>query len=342
MSEAFLGLPPGEQREALEVASDRIGRPMHLLEKDVWVVWALGAVFDSAFGNHLAFKGGTSLSKVYRVIQRFSEDIDLTLDVRHLLADYGTMTPDGVPPSKSQAAKWTKEVRGLLPEWIAGTLVPTLERAVERDGLTATIRAEGDKVYVDHDPVAAGTGYASPSVMLELGARATGEPVEVKPIVCEAAENLQELTFPTASPRVMRAERTFWEKATAAHVYCLQEKLRGDRFSRHWHDLARLAEAGIAASAVEDTALALAVAQHKSLFFPEKDAAKERIDYRSAVSGAIRLVPAGAGLSRLEEDYEHMVADGLLVGDAEPFGELMNRCQELETMLNHRKRTSLD
>jgi len=105
MPEAFLGLPPGDQREALEVASDRSGRPMHLLEKDVWVVWALGAVFDSAFGNHLAFKGGTSLSKVYRVIQRFSEDIDLTLDVRYLLGDYGTMTPDGMPPSKNQAGK---------------------------------------------------------------------------------------------------------------------------------------------------------------------------------------------------------------------------------------------
>ena len=336
MPEAFLGLPPAEQREALAVASDRSGRPVHLLEKDVWVVWALGAVFDSPFGNHLAFKGGTSLSKVYRVIQRFSEDIDLTLDVRHLLEGYGTMTSDGVPPSKSQAGKWTKEVRSRLPEWITDTLVPTLERALERDGLTATIRADGDKVYIDHAPVSVGTGYASPSVMLELGARATGEPVEVKPVACDAAENLKELAFPTASPRVMRAERTFWEKATAAHVYCLQERLRGDRFSRHWHDLARLDEAGIAASAVADNALALAVADHKSLFFAEKDAMKAPIDYRSAVSGAIRLVPAGAGLARLEDDYEQMVAHGLLVGDAEPFRELMRRCQELETTLNYR------
>ena len=205
---------------------------------------------------------------------------------------------------------------------------------MDRDSLTATIRADGDKVYIDHAPVAVGTGYAGPSVMLELGARATGEPVEVKPISCDAAENLGELTFPTASPRVMRAERTFWEKATAAHVYCLQEKLRGTRYSRHWHDLARLADAGIAASAVADHALALAVADHKGLFFPEKDAMKASIDYRSAVSGAIRLVPAGRGLSRLEEDYEHMVADGLLWGDAEPFGELMSRCQELENALN--------
>jgi len=295
MPEAFLRLPPGEQREALEVASDRSGRPTHLLEKDVWVVWALGAVFDTPFGNHLAFKGGTSLSKAYRVIQRFSEDIDLTLDVRYLLADHGTMTPDGLPPNKTQAAKWTKKVRALLPEWVADTLVPTLEQAAERDGLTATIRADGEKVYIDHDHVAVGTGYASPSVMLELGARATGEPVEVKPIACDAAENLKELAFPTASPRVMRAERTFWEKATAAHVYCLQEKLRGDRFSRHWHDLARLAEAGIAASAVADHDLALAVADHKSLFFAEKDATKAPIDYRRPYPGRSAWCRLGLG-----------------------------------------------
>ena len=110
------------------------------------------------------------------MIQRFSEDIDLTLDVRYLLRDYGTMTPNGMPPSKNQAGKRTKEVRARLPEWITDTMVPTLERAAERDGLTVTIRADGDKVYIDHDPVAVGTGYARPSVMLELGARATGEP----------------------------------------------------------------------------------------------------------------------------------------------------------------------
>ncbi len=97
-------------------------------------------------------------------------------------------------------------------------------------------------------------------------------------------------------------------------MYGLQQRLRGDRFSRYWYDLARLDEAGIAASAVGDDALALAVADHKSLFFAEKDAMNAPIDSRSAVFGGIRLVPVGGGRSRLEEDYEQMVADGLLVG----------------------------
>ncbi len=176
MPDAFLGLPTGEQREALAVAPGRSGRPTHLLEKYVWVVWALRAVFDNPFGNRLALKGGTSLSKVYRVISRFSEDIYLTLDVRYLLAEYGATTPDGLPPSKSQAAKWAKEVRARLREWVTDTLVPTLERALERDGLIATIRADGDKVYIVHVPTAVGTSYARPSVMLELGAGRPASP----------------------------------------------------------------------------------------------------------------------------------------------------------------------
>jgi len=59
---------------------------MHLLEKDVWVVWALNTVFVAPFGPHLTFKGGTSLSKAYGLIQRFSEDVDLTYDVRQLVS----------------------------------------------------------------------------------------------------------------------------------------------------------------------------------------------------------------------------------------------------------------
>lgn len=91
----------------------------------------------------------------------------------------------------------------------------------------------------------------------------------------------------------MRAERTFWEKATAIHVFCLQQRLRGDRFSRHWHDLARLDDARIAATALADNDVAMAVARHKNMFFAEKSADGERIDYENAVRGGLKLVPDG-------------------------------------------------
>ncbi len=87
MAEAFLLLPAEDRLEALSVAADRSGRPAHLLEKDAWVVWALATLYGSPLGEHLVFKGGTSLSKAYGVIRRFSEDVDLTYDIRALAPD---------------------------------------------------------------------------------------------------------------------------------------------------------------------------------------------------------------------------------------------------------------
>lgn len=84
MADSWFTLSREDQAEALEVAAAQTGRPAHLLEKDIWVVWTLSAIYESALAEKLTFKGGTSLSKVYKIIDRFSEDIDLTYDIfRH-------------------------------------------------------------------------------------------------------------------------------------------------------------------------------------------------------------------------------------------------------------------
>ena len=170
--------------------------------------------------------------------------------------------------------------------------------------------------------------------MLEFGARSTGEPASLRDVICDASGLIDGLIFPTARPRVMHAERTFWEKATAIHVFCHQERLRGDRFARHWHDIARLDEVGLAEAAFADRDLANAVARHKSMFFAEKAADRTPIDYGAAVNGELQLVPVGDGAKALEEDYVRMVEDGLLFDDAEPFGALMARCQDIAVRAN--------
>src|SRR5208282_5257791 len=96
-NDAFLRLPMQDRREALSVAADRSGRPAHLLEKDVWVVWALAVLYGSPHGEHLVFKGGTSLSKAYRVIRRFSEDVDLTYDIRVIAPDLAGADGEALP-----------------------------------------------------------------------------------------------------------------------------------------------------------------------------------------------------------------------------------------------------
>jgi hypothetical protein len=202
-------------------------------------------------------------------------------------------------------------------------------------GAPAEARAQEDRIYVTYDPLAAGSGYVPPKVMLEFGARSTGEPCEVRPVVCDAAEHLDGLVFPQASPRVMRVERTFWEKATAIHVFCLQGRFRGDdRFARHWHDLTRLDESGYAAAALADRDLARAVARHKALFFAEKDSQNRVIDYTAAVSGSLLLVPEGAAHDTLEADYARMLEDGVLLDDAEPFESVIERCRGIQDRAN--------
>jgi hypothetical protein len=337
MPEAFLQLSPADRHEALTVAAAASGRPGHLLEKDVWVVWTLNVLFNATFAAQLVFKGGTSLSKAYGVLRRFSEDIDITYDIRAIASDLIGDSPEALPPNRSQEKRWTREIRYRLSEWVGQTALPLVDCALASQNLVARAHAEGDRLMIDFHPLATGTGYVSPTVLVEFGARSTGEPCEIRPVRCDAAEHLPNVVFPAATARAMRPERTFWEKATAIHVFCAQGAFRGgERFSRHWHDLTKLDAFGFADAALASREVATAVSRHKAMFFAERDSNGIPIDYDQAVSGGLHLVPNGATLDGLEQDYLGMVEDGLLLDEAEQFSNLMNRCREIERKANGR------
>jgi hypothetical protein len=174
-----------------------------------------------------------------------------------------------------------------------------------------------------------------PRVKLEFGARSTGEPAEVKEIQCDALGNVDGVIFPSAKPRLMLPKRTFWEKATAVHVFCNKAFKEDEHISRHWHDLVRLDDAGHAKAAVDDRQLANDVAAFKSKFFRVTDRQGHQIDYSVAVNGGLRLVPPTKGeLQLLEADYKKMADDGILLGDVEPFNRLMERCADLAKRAN--------
>ena len=317
------------------MAADRSGRPVHLLEKDVWVVWALETLYAAPFGRHLVFKGGTSLSKAYDVIARFSEDVDLTYDIRAIAPDFTTAGTEPIPASPSQEQKWTKAIRTRLDDWTASTVAPTLKSRLAELRSTATVGVDGATVTVTYEPLATGTGYVRPVVLLEFGARSTGEPSEPRSVTCDAAAHIPGVAFPTAIALTMRPERTFWDKATAIHVFCLGGRIRGDdRVSRHWYDVVALAQAGYATTAIADRAVARTVARHKNAFFRERDAGGALIDYMNAVGGSLQLVPDGDRLALLGADYERMVADGLLLSTPVPFDSLIEQCREIQRRAN--------
>jgi hypothetical protein len=133
---------------------------------------------------------------------------------------------------------------------------------------------------------------------------------------------------------VMSIARTFWDKATAAHVFCAQGRIRSERNARHWHDLAAIARSPHFATVLADHAVATTVARHKSCFFIEKDADGQVIDYLATTTGHLCIVPDGASRAALAKDYAVMLADEVMAGDTLSFDELLDACADLETRLN--------
>ena len=331
----FQRLDATDRREVLHSVVDLAGIPPHLLEKDIWVVQTLSVLFAAPFGSDLVFKGGTSLSKAYRAIRRFSEDVDVTYDIRRFAPELVAGTgEEALPPTRSQEQRWTRKIRPRLVDWAREVAMPALSDGMTSAGWPARLRADGDRVVVGYVPMFAEYGFVQPEVIVEFGARSTGEPHEQRLVECDAASFLTDIRFPKAHPSVMLPERTFWEKATAIHVFCRRARHRGTRLSRHWHDLVRLDDVGFAESALADRRLGLAVARHKAIFFRERAVSGDWIDYAGAVSGGLQLVPQEPLYDTLARDYGEMQRSGMLLDDAEPFEDVMSRCADIEARAN--------
>ena len=333
----FQRLPVPDRRELLDSVVGATGHPPELLEKDIWVVQTLSVLFGAHFGADLVFKGGTSLSKVYRAIRRFSEDVDVTYDIRRFAPELvGDAGWEALPPTRSQEQRWTRKIRPRLVEWARDEALPALAEGMTMDGWPARLHAQGDRVYLRYDPLFDDYGFVRPEVIVEFGARSTGEPREQRLVKCDAARFVPDISFPTASPYVMLLERTFWEKATAVHVFCRRARHRGARLSRHWHDLVRLDDGGYVEKALADRELARAVARHKAIFFRERGVDGDWIDYMAAVSGHLQLIPDQPLRDILAEDYRQMQGSGMLLEDAESFEDILNRCAGIEARANAR------
>jgi hypothetical protein len=328
----FLSLDPDERADILQTLAVELGRPAAVLEKDVWVCWVLSKLFSLPISHRLAFKGGTSLSKVYGLIHRFSEDIDVTVDYR----DFGVLGADlQHSRSRSQIAKQNQQLRDHLSTFVTEQIIPAFQQQIKHElpHHTATIDAAGsDRVDLRYESVVSAKGsYIPDQVLLELGSRNPAEPIETHRVTSDIAYSLNGLSLPEADVHVLSPARTFWEKATLIHAACHRETIlqRRERLSRHWYDLVQIADSRFGASSVTDLTLFREVAEHKDAFYPESG-----FTYSSCVVGDIVLVPKGNALSLLSRDYEAMVNAGMFTVTPPTFEEIVERLHRLQEEIN--------
>lgn len=335
MPEPFLRLAPDERASIILAASERLGLAPGVLEKDVWVCWVLEQLFGMTGRPRMAFKGGTSLSKVFGAIHRFSEDVDVTIDFRDLHPSFDPYRPD---VSRTRFGRFSERLKELLRDHVHGTVKPFLERQLAQQvQLTTSSGVEvsryGERLWVSY-PASLDEGgeYVSSRVLVEFGGRNVSEPnvaAVVRPYIAEVVE--ADLAYPTATVDVLAPERTFWEKATLIHVACNRGDLATNvqRTARHWYDLAMLDRHDIGARALADRQLLADVVRHKQRFFNHRLA-----DYEACLTGRLRLTPEAPQLARLERDYASMIASGMFYVDPPPFADIVERLRDLQTRAN--------
>ena len=146
---SFHDLSDDDRREALQVAAGQSGRPAYLLEKDIWVAWTLHALAEAPFGQALTFKGGTSLSKAYGAIRRFSEDLDITYDIRTIAADLVADNDDDVIPStRNQERRCSRIIRDRLAQWVTDQALPAMQDNFGEAGMDAEFMLERDWAFI--------------------------------------------------------------------------------------------------------------------------------------------------------------------------------------------------
>ncbi len=255
-AETYFDLPLGDQAELLQSLAPMMGRRSEILEKDIWLCQVLEVLFRLPCRKPMAFKGGTSLSKVYRAIDRFSEDIDVTIDYRSLVASAPALE---ALTSNTQRKKLSNDLKTALTSHVIEELVPALREALALalpgQSTRMEVSDDAEKLWVYYpSAVENADAYLRPSVLIEFGGRNSTLPQSAKALTPDIATHVPGLAWPVAHVAVLSAARTFWEKATLIHVECHRPGLKpsADRLSRHWYDLARLADHEVGQQAVSD------------------------------------------------------------------------------------------
>lgn len=324
----FIRLSKKDKLNIFNQASEKTGLPSSAVEKDWWVTLSLNIIFSLLYSKHIVFKGGTSLSKSWNLIERFSEDIDLVID-RKYLGFKGQL-------SKTQV----KKLRKASCSFIGNEFYKDINDALIKLGVQDYELVVQETKETDTDPLVIELRYKSlteisnylrPRVLIEVGARSLMEPVENKPIISMVSEQFRELPFaekeitlPVVSPK-----RTFLEKIFLLHEEFQKESkfIRVERMSRHLYDLEKLMDTIHGTEALKDVELYDTIIAHRKNFN-----AIRGIDYTNHSPQLINILPPEGIIKDWEKDYKTM-QESMFYGTTLPFSKLMERIAELNNRI---------
>lgn len=303
----WLALSAERKRDIFNQTAEQTGLPAAAIEKDWWVTATLKALFSLSISEHLVFKGGTSLSKAYNLIERFSEDIDIGLN-REVLGFSGELT-------KTQIKKLKRESYLFVSNEVSTMLQKQLIELGIDEKLFAISSYQTDEAHPDHDPqqlfiqydsIVDKSDYLKEQVVVEISSRSQFEPVDNRMVNAIVFQSFTDASFSeqgfevlTISPR-----RTFLEKAILLHEEFQkpEEKFRPERMSRHLYDLGKLMDTEFGISAIKDKQLYETILAHRKIFTPIVG-----VDYDSLPMSSLNFIPPLVLKSIYERDYHKMI-----------------------------------
>lgn len=320
-----------QQRNVYKNVSNLAGLPPVSIEKDWWVTRTLQALFSLPYADHLSFKGGTSLSKCWMLIERFSEDIDMAID-REFLGYSGELTKTQISDKLRRAAcsfvreKMQFDLKdSLLSQGLGADL---FDVSVE---ITPVVTTDPEVIFVKYKSVfpELQNEYLPPIVKIEISGRSMSELIEVRQLRSMVDETYQEAQFSENlfPVRAVLPQRTFLEKMCLIHEELTKENVRIDRMSRHLYDIAMMMKKGLHETSIYDTDLYTQVVEHRRRFIGLKG-----FDYDTLYPDKLNIIP-NENISKLwQSDYKSM-CEHMIWGNAPSYQKLIEKISELNEMV---------
>lgn len=315
-----------------QTEAKHLGINQMAIEKDWWVTITLKALFQTSCADSLLFKGGTSLSKGFNIIERFSEDIDLSINYSFFGIDKTT---------KNQREKLRKEARAYIHNTLSPELnaklkemgvteysIENVTQVQEKNGVWQPIASDKDPtVIILHYPsiIDETIAYIPPRIKIEVSALSMDEPTTLCDIHSLIGESFEgEDTDANSKVKVVTPTRTFLEKLFLLAEEFQKEKPRSVRMSRHLYDLEKLMNTQYGREALADVTLYNAIVAHRKTYY-----ALKYIDYNLHNPKTINFLIPKKEIESWKADYADM-RRFFIYGNSLEFDVLMQKIVELQ------------